>query len=1019
MKNNLILWYHRFLKSPYRWLLLAGVVVAGCSKPVNDAPVIGAPADAYDEMQAAAARNQWEQAWKYADDVLIAYPKDSEKLARVAEVAFRSGRQSEAADLLVEAAAADDWASEERVHQAFTGLLAAGRLHDAIELLRSAIEQTPERTALRRLLSDLLVATEQHREAAEQRRALIKAREFDLTLLHAASSYDRRFEEIASLQQMLERNPSDLRPQLGEAKQRFDSGLMQEAADLLVPIVNEHPQFLPAQMLLGRAWVQLGQYERLAQWSTTASAAAMAESDFWLTMGDWAMEVRDPTAAIECYGQAAKLGPDRVAPWQKLAALATDEPALAIDSDAIGERAALLMRLRQNYAESTIRGVENPDSILALAQTTMQLGWLWEAEAWAAIGLTMSPLDSHQKSQLESLRQSILTQLKRQTPWDTHLDRIKWDWLSSVSAPAMIARLSGDPDSENRATIAGGHGAGNHFGSRGQVAIVASQPLAFANEAVQRGLTFFGRSADDLSEPGVLTSQMLGCGGGTIDFDLDGWPDVYLVTAGGTPPLVDSAPNAMFRNRGGHFQNVSAYCDARDHGFGTGVCVGDVNEDGFDDLLVLNYGPNRIWINNGDGTFTDHSEQLLPPNSVWSTSAAIADLNSDGLGDLVIANYCVGLEPATLECQLGDAAGVRSCSPNQFLAEPDNFYAATRRGTFRDVGDQWGATPAIRGRGLGVVAGALDETLGTDVLVANDMTTNHYWTSVDRDRPASDLFQLAETGTLVGLATDAQSRSQGSMGIAVGDFNGDQIADFYTSNYADEYNMLSMSQAGRGWRDRTASEKIAEPTIAMVGFGTQSIDFDHNGVDELIVTNGHVDDFRVVRPESTYAQPLQLFRQATQGEFEEIGANVACEYFQRSHIGRALWTIDANRDGRVDVLITHQSEPTALLVNHTETGYASIGCRLVGRHVSRGAVGSVVTIRQGGGPATKFVTSGDGYLCSNERCTRFGLGGNFSDVEVEVQWPSGKKQTWPSLGVNRQWLLVEDDDAFELTQTSE
>ncbi|WDQ17978.1 FG-GAP-like repeat-containing protein [Rhodopirellula sp. P2] len=1007
-------------RSPVPSLTLVVLFVAGCS-PVNTStpeqkPSTEQSADAFDEMMSAAAHNRWEVAWEHADDVLIAYPNDSEKLAFVAEVAFRSGHRDRAADLLVDSAGASDWTSEDQIQRAFTALLAAGRLLDGIDLLRTATLHSPENTALRRLLADLLIATEQHHEAGEHRRSLIRSRDFDLNLLHAASSYDQRTEEVTSLQQMLELNPSDLRPQIGEAKQRFDSGLIQEAVSLLEPIVKQHPEYLPAQVLLGRALVQLGQYERLDQWSKSAASASAANSDFWLTIGDWATERGSTTTAIQCYGQAAKRAPDRVAAWQKLAALAVSEPILAEDAAAIQKRADLLLQRRQNFAEASIRGLQNPDSSRALAQSAMQLGWLWEAEAWAATGLTMTPLSPEQKLQLNSLRQSIIQRLNQGTPWDTGIQSVSWGWLSTISADAAIAKLR---DTTDAGIATGPSDASSDSAASRQTSIAANKTPMFAEEAKQRGLMFFGRTADDLSEPGVLTSQMLGCGGGTIDYDLDGWPDVYFASAGGTPPLDDSAPNAMFRNLAGTFDNTSLHCDARDQGFGTGVCVGDANEDGFDDLLVLNYGPNRIWINNGDGTFSDRSSQLLPPDSVWSTSAAMADLNADGLGDIVIANYCAGLEPTTLECQLANSAGVRSCSPNQFSAEPDNFYAATQQGVFMDANDDWAATPSIPGRGLGVVAGSFDKTTGIDVLVANDMTTNHYWTADDLNPLSAGSFQLAELGTLLGLATDAQSRSQGSMGIAVSDFNGDQLADFYVSNYADEYSTLSISSAGGGWRDRTANEKLVAPTIPLVGFGTQAIDFDQNGTDELIVTNGHVDDYRIVRPASTYAQPIQLFQRTTAGTLQEIGEHVACDYFQEPHIGRALWTIDANRDGRVDVLITHQSEPTALLVNQTETSSSGIAFRLVGRQSSRGAVGSVVSIDHEGAKQTKFVTSGSGYFCSNERCTRFGLGDNRSNVRVEVQWPNGKVQTWPSLRVDREWLLVEDEDAFELPKISE
>lgn len=1004
----------RYVKVSHGWFLrvaflLGGVVTltVGCADPSavpsqEPQETVSGGEASLAQMQVASQQHRWNDAWKHADEVLIAHRNDPEKIEFVAQVAFNSGRQSEAADLLVEAARVDRWASDGRIQHALTALLSVGRLFEGVDLLRTAVKQSPEKNVLRRTLFDLLIATEQHSEAAVHRRHLIRSRDFDLDLLLAASSYERRTEEIASLDQMVLRNPGDLRPKIGAAKQHLDQGRNDQAIALLRSITQKHADFVAAHVLLGRALVRLGRYDDLITWSESIPDAAHADSDFWLTMGDWASQEGDTRTALAAYGQAAKIGGDRVGPWQKLASLVAGESGLGRDVSLIKNRADLLMQLRQDYAEGNTRGIDSPETALAIAKTTQDLGWLWEAEAWTAVGLTMNAVTGEQKAKLEQRRGSIIAQLRNQSPWDTEIENVTWDWLPAISAGDALAKLGGRRTSIESAETASLGGGTETTGMR----------LQFANEADQRGLSFFGRAADDLSEPGVLNSQMLGCGGGTIDYDLDGWPDVYLANAGGTPKQEDSAAGAMFRNRDGFFHDVSRSGGLIDRGFGTGVCVGDVNEDGFDDLLVLNYGRNRIWINNGDGTFNDHSERLLPDDAVWSTSGAIADINADGLCDIVIANYCAGLEPATLHCRVVNTDFIRSCSPNQFPSEPDHFYAGTPEGRFIDASESWNAKPAILGRGLGVVAGSFDNVQGIDVLIANDMTTNHYWSATTK----GESFQFNESGSIRGVAADGQSRSQGSMGIAVADFNDDQIADFYVSNYEHEYNLLSLSQDAIGWRDQTSIMQLATPTMPLVGFGTQAIDFGNDGSRELIVTNGHVDDYQAVVPASRYAQPIELFSQDSSGRFHSVRESIECEYFQSPHIGRALWAIDANRDGKTDVLVTHQSEPTALLVNRTESKHAHVCFRLVAKQDSRAAVGSVIKIKTQNGKAqeTAFLTSGDGYLCSNERCVRFGLGDDHADIRAEVRWPSGKVQVWSSLAVDREWLLIEDEEAFSL-----
>ncbi|MGV3485746.1 MAG: CRTAC1 family protein, partial [Planctomycetaceae bacterium] len=487
----------------------------------------------------------------------------------------------------------------------------------------------------------------------------------------------------------------------------------------------------------------------------------------------------------------------------------------------------------------------------------------------------------------------------------------------------------------------------------------------------------------------------------------------YLVTAGGTPPHLDSAPNAMFRNLAGRFQVVSDRCGAQDRGFGQGVAVGDVNEDGFDDLLVLNYGPNSLWINNGDGTFSDHSQRWLPAHSVWSTSAAIADLDGDNLSDVFIANYCAGLEPTFEECKAANSQLARTCSPNHFAAEPDTILKGTPRGGFVDVTNDWHATPELLGRGLGIVAGSFDSQPGIDLLVANDMTSNHYWTQRQRNSP-QDAFALSESGAVRGLAHDGLSRWQGSMGIAVADLNRDNVADFYVTNYENEHNTLYLSRGDAGWNDETGREKLLQETLPMVGFGTQAIDFDHNGEAELIVTNGHVDHLADPNGKVFYQQPAQLFQRNPSGVFESVASQLADRYFRNLHVGRGLWSTDVNRDGKIDVVITHQTEPTALLMNRTDSDHSYISIRLVATSAARTAVGSVASIRSANGEATYPLNSGDGFLCSNERCLYTGLGQDVNDVDVTVRWLDGKVETWSALATGREWLLVQGETAFEL-----
>lgn len=994
------------LRSDGRAFAFCGLLICvmlGCDSPST----LIEPSLSYGQrMRQAANDGDWDRAWGYSDQVLIESGGEPATLELVAEVAFKTGRKSLAADLLVEAARAEGLDHSARFQTAFSGLLSAGRLFEALDLLREGVLAKPADNDRRRLLFNLLVATEQHREASKHRQILIRNRAFDGELLFSADRYHKRDEEVDSLAVMLERNPDDVRPLIGKAKRLFDERQYEAAIATLQRIVAGHPDFLTAQAMLGRAIVASGESSRLSDWAAGLPESIADHPDFWLILGDWAAQQDEVPWAMNAYGHAAKLGTVRVEAWNKLASFLAFQSLHSDDFALVKQRASSLTKLRQGYAEFKDRGKQSPTAIRQIARVLVDLGRLWEAEAWVAFGMTLPSLSESERRSLGQLRDQVVAQLRADTPWQSPATIPSWTWLKPLSSSTLIAELSGNRDS--------------HPPMSNTASATASGPLPMtarpvlprlSDEAAERGLNFFGRTADDLAEPGILNHQMIGCGGGAIDFDHDGWPDLYLVTAGGMPPHDDSAANAMFRNLKGHFENVSSRSGGEDRGFGQGVAVGDVNEDGFDDLLVLNYGPNRMWINNGDGTFSDQTDRWLPAHSVWSTSAAIADLNGDGICDAYIANYCAGLEPTFEVCRGGDRREARACSPNSFQAEHDTVLQGAPDGRFMDVTESWNVTPELLGRGLGIVAGSLDERPGIDLLVANDMTPNHYWTP-RRSRSANDPFRLEESAALRGLATDGQSQSQGSMGIAVADLNGDRVADFYVTNFENEHNTLHFSRGKIGWNDQTSHEGLLDLTLPMVGFGTQAVDLDNNGQCELIVTNGHIDHIPNESGTAFYQQPAQIFQRNLQDRFESVAAQIESSYLRANHVGRGLWTIDANRDGKVDVAITHQTEPTALLINRTPSEHSSIAIRLVARQDSRTAVGSRVTVRSKSGETTHLHTSGDGFLCSNERCVRAGTGDERSAVDVTVRWPGGQVQTWTTLEVNREWLLVQDEPEY-------
>jgi hypothetical protein len=247
------------------------------------------------------------------------------------------------------------------------------------------------------------------------------------------------------------------------------------------------------------------------------------------------------------------------------------------------------------------------------------------------------------------------------------------------------------------------------------------------------------------------------------------------------------------------------------------------------------------------------------------------------------------------------------------------------------------------------------------------------------------------------------------MGIASGDFDGDGDLDIYVTGFGKEYNIYYEQATPGFWKDESGKLGLIEPTLPLVGFGSEAIDFDGDGIDELVVTNGHIGDF--ADDELSYEQPFQVFRRGASGKFELLDDDAWGEYFSTPHVGRALWTIDANSDGRSDVMITHTYEQLRLLVNRGSDQGERIAFKLIGRQNSRDAVGAVLRFDAGGRQRTLWCLSGNGYMCSNEQILRAGLGDASQVENVTVTWQDGSVDEIGTLDANSEYVIVQGDGA--------
>ena len=415
--------------------------------------------------------------------------------------------------------------------------------------------------------------------------------------------------------------------------------------------------------------------------------------------------------------------------------------------------------------------------------------------------------------------------------------------------------------------------------------------IQFRDVAPEAGIEFHHVSGKPEKE--YILETMSG-GVAWIDYDLDGWLDLYLVNGGRWEELVHNSKrrvaSALYRNQGdGTFTNVTSSAGVGGTHWGMGVAVGDYDNNGWPDLYVCNYGPNTLFRNNGDGIVTDVTERAKVGDSRWSVSAAFGDYDADGYLDLYVANTArfAAQDPGPTKCQY---RGIPAhCGPLGLIADPDTLYRNQGDGSFRDVSQSSGIASAVPAYGLGVAWSDYDNDVDLDIYVANDQTPNL-------------LFQnqgdgsFLEVGLLSGVAFSEDGVAQGSMGVTLGDYDHDGLLDIFVTHFRDEYNTLYRNLGDGRFRDVSHAADLAFPGWRWVGWGTAFADFNHDGWEDLFVVNGHVfpqvDDFEAG---TSFREPSQLFLNLGNGKFKESTGTIASkavsgERLLATSTMTAIWT---------------------------------------------------------------------------------------------------------------------------------
>jgi enediyne biosynthesis protein E4 len=493
-----------------------------------------------------------------------------------------------------------------------------------------------------------------------------------------------------------------------------------------------------------------------------------------------------------------------------------------------------------------------------------------------------------------------------------------------------------------------------------------------------------------------------GSGVAMFDYDGDGRLDLYFATTRNFPldAPTTSLGNKLYQNRGdGTFDDVTDRAGVGFRGFCHGVAVGDVDNNGYPDLYLTNYGPNVLYLNNGDGTFRIARDFGAECRS-WSTAAAFLDYDGDGWLDLYVSCYGHWAfdEPHTF-CG-NEAEGVRIyCSPITIPPAPHFLFRNRGNGTFEDVTERAGVLRRD-GRGMGVVAADVNRDGRVDLYVANDMCPHFLFLN----RGDGTFEDVTDTS---GAALTESGHVQGGMGVDVEDLDEDGYPELFVTNFDGEYNTIHRTTDGRNFEDVSARSGIVRDSMPDVGWGCALADLDNDGWPDMITVNGHIyDNLADVGRDGEYAQLPKIWRNRGRGRFKLVAD--PGPFFDVGHVARGAAFGDLDNDGDIDVVINRMDSRPAVVLNESQFAHW-IRLELIGTRSNRSAIGAAVVVHAGNRVLHRQVKGGGSYASANDPRLLVGLGGAERVNRVEIRWPSGRSTTLTDPALGRTHRIIEPD----------
>jgi len=500
---------------------------------------------------------------------------------------------------------------------------------------------------------------------------------------------------------------------------------------------------------------------------------------------------------------------------------------------------------------------------------------------------------------------------------------------------------------------------------------------------------------------GKLLPETLGSGCAFLDYDRDGWPDILLVNGMDWPShkRQRSTLRLYRNNRNGTFTDATKSAGLDIELYGMGVAVGDYNNDGFPDILISCVGQSRLLRNTGKGTFVDVTAKSgLQQHQGFSTSAVWCDYDRDGLLDLFICNYVRWSPEHDVFCSL-DGSHKSYCTPEAYRGDTCWLFHNRGDGTFEDVTATSGIFDSSS-KSLGAAVFDYDQDGWPDLLVANDTQPNKLYRNLRNGK-------FKEVGVESGLAFSTEGKARAGMGVAVGDFENSGKSGVAITNFDNEMIGLYRATSGGVYDDVAIAAGVGGPSRGTLGFGCAFLDVDLDGMLDLVVANGHIDEtVRNIRGNVGYAQAPHLFLNLGSGKFRDA-ANETGGGFATPKVGRGLAVADFDRDGDCDLLITTNNGPAYLFRNDQLAGNHGIRFALVGTKSNRDAIGATVRIFAGGQGQSRVLHSGGSYLSQSELPVTFGLGKRDKVERVVIDWPSGRTEEFKEVSAGQTYICTE------------